>query len=172
MLRIGRGIWRGRILRPDLKGVRPTPSRVREALMSIISNRVRGAVVWDLFSGSGAFGIECLSCGAARAVFVDRSPRNLVLIREFLDGETGEFSFATVKGKLPSALGRLSPPADIVFLDPPYDAASIYSWIKEFDWSSVITPGGLVIAESGGEAFPGNWERRRYGDTHIHLMEV
>ena len=84
MLRIGRGIWRGRILRPDLKGVRPTPSRVREALMSILASRMKDAVAWDLFSGSGAFGIECLSCGAAEAVFLDRSPANLMLITKFL----------------------------------------------------------------------------------------
>ncbi len=172
MLRIGRGIWRGRILRPDLKGVRPTPSRVREALMSILANRVKGAVVWDLFSGSGAFGIECLSCGASRAVFVDSSPRNLVLIKGFLADQKGEFSFQTVKGRLPGAMDRLVPPADIVFLDPPYDSPCIYSWIKENRWSSVVSPGGMVIAESGGESFDTPWTTRSYGDTHIHMMEV
>ena len=172
MLRIGRGIWRGRILRPDLKGVRPTPSRVREALMSILADRLNGAVVWDLFSGSGAFGIECLSCGASRAVFVDSSPRNLVLIKGFLAGQKGEFSFQTVKGRLPGAMDRLVPPADIVFLDPPYDSPCIYSWIKENRWSSVVSPGGMVIAESGGESFDIPWTTRSYGDTHIHMMEV
>jgi len=172
LLRIGRGIWRGRILRPDLKGVRPTPSRVREALMSILASRMKDAVAWDLFSGSGAFGIECLSCGAAEAVFLDRSPANLMLITKFLREQSEEFSFRTIRGKLPAAMDRLSPPADIVFLDPPYDSSCIYSWIIGFDWTSVVSPGGIVIAESGGARFPENWEHRRYGDTHIHMMEV
>jgi 16S rRNA (guanine966-N2)-methyltransferase len=140
--------------------------------MSILAPRVKGAVVWDLFSGSGAFGIECLSCGASRAVFLDKSPVNLLLIKKFLRDQGEDFSFRTIKGKLPSAIDRLSPPADIVFLDPPYDSSCIYSWIMEFDWAPVVSKGGIVIAESGGVHFPRNWEHRRYGDTHIHMMEV
>jgi len=172
LLRIGRGIWRGQILRPDLKGVRPTPSRVREALMSIIAGRVKGATVWDLFSGSGAFGIECLSCGAAKLFFVDSSSGNLARIESFLKSKEGDFQYSALRGKLPGALSRLVPPADIVFIDPPYDSPFIYSWIKKNQWSDLVSPGGLVIAESGGEMFDENWETRRYGDTRIHILEV
>lgn len=172
MLRIGRGIWHGQVLRPDLKGVRPTPSRVREALMSILYHRLPGAVVWDLFSGSGAFGIECLSCGASKAVFVDHSTKNLSLISAFLKVKEDEIQFQTVKGKLPGALEQLSPPADIVFMDPPYDSPCIYSWINDHDWTTEVSPGGIVIAESGGRKFGENWVSRKYGDTFLHLMEV
>jgi len=140
--------------------------------MSILAFRVKGAVVWDLFSGSGAFGIECLSCGAAEAIFVDRSPVNLLLVSKFLSEQGGEFRYRTIKGKLPASMDRLIPPADIVFLDPPYDSSCIYSWIIDYDWASVVSRGGIVIAESGGYRFPENWEHRRYGDTHLHMMEV
>ena len=172
MLRIGRGIWRGQVLRPDLKGVRPTPSRVREALMSILYERLQGAEVWDLFSGSGAFGIECLSCGAAAATFMDSSPRNLVLIKKFLTEREGGHQFRTVRGKLPGALEKLKKQADIIFMDPPYDSPCIYSWINAHDWAAHVTPGGIVIAESGGREFSGKWASRRYGDTYLHMMEV
>ncbi len=43
---------------------------------------------------------------------------------------------------------------------------------KGTSWSSVVVPGGVVVAESGGEEFPENWEHRKYGDTHIHILEV
>jgi len=172
LLRVGRGIWRGQILRPDLRGVRPTPSRVREALMSILADRVEGAVVWDLFSGSGAFGIDCVSCGAKLAVFVDSSAVNLGRIRSFFQQNGSTEKCITVKGKMPGAVSRLIPPADIVFLDPPYADTDVYSWIRGYDWSSVISPGGIVVVESGGEKFSDNWKHRKYGDTHIHAMEV
>ncbi len=140
--------------------------------MSILAGRVKGSVVWDLFSGSGAFGIECLSCGAAEACFVDSSPVNLGMIRRFLGERPGEYRFSTIRGRLPGALNRLSSRPDIVFMDPPYDSPCIYSWIKETGWSSVISSGGVAIAESGGEDFPEAWEHRSYGDTHIHILEV
>lgn len=140
--------------------------------MSILAARVTGALVWDLFSGSGAFGLECLSCGAGEAVFLDSSPVNLAMIRRFLKERPGEYRFSTVRGRLPGALKKLSSTPDIVFMDPPYDSSCIYSWIKETSWSSVVVPGGVVVAESGGEEFPEAWEHRKYGDTHIHILEV
>ncbi len=172
MLRIGRGIWRGQVLRPDLKGVRPTPSRVREALMNILADRVEDAVVWDLFSGSGAFGIDCVSSGAKLAVFVDRSPVNLGRIKKFFREKNYSEKCITVRGKIPGVMSRLIPPADIVFLDPPYADTDIYSWIRSYDWSLKVNHGGVVVVESGGEDFGGNWKHRKYGDTHIHTMEV
>ncbi len=172
MLRIGRGIWRGQILRPDLKGVRPTPSRVREALINILIERLPGAVVWDLFSGSGAFGIECISCGAAKTVFMDSSQLNLQKIKTFFKDKEAEEKCVTVKGKLPGSISRLVPPADVIFLDPPYKNSDIYSWIQENRWSSLVRDGGVVIAESGGFEFDSRWQHRKYGDTHIHILEV
>lgn len=172
MLRIGRGIWRGRILRPDLKGVRPTPSRVREALMNILADRLHGAVVWDLFSGSGAFGIECVSCGADKAVFIDSSAVNLNRIRRFFNERNAEDKCTTVKGKLPGDFTKLIPPVDIVFLDPPYSETDIYSWIQKCRWNSLVRDGGVVITESGGAVFDSRWQCRKYGDTRIHILEV
>jgi len=155
-----------------LKEVRPTPSRVREALINILHEKLQDAVVWDIFSGSGAFGIECVSCGAARAVFLDSSPTNLVRIKKFFNEANCSEKCITVKGKMPGAFTRLVPPADIVFLDPPYNETDIYSWIQTVQWNSVVRNGGVVIAESGSGNFCPAWEHRRYGDTHIHILEV
>jgi len=164
LIRIGRGTWRGQVLRPDLKGVRPTSSRVREALMSILADRLSGAVVWDLFSGSGAFGIECVSCGAKKALFMDSSPVNLNRISKFFKERNSGGRCITVKGKLPEESGKLVRPVDIVFLDPPFKESDIYSWILEFPWDSVVKKGGVVIAESGGHSFDSRWKTRKYGE--------
>lgn len=172
MLRIGRGIWRSQVLRPDLKGVRPTPSIVREALINILADRLPGATVWDLFSGSGAFGIECVSNGADRAIFLDSSPVNLIRIRKFFEERNSADKCITIRGTLPGAISRLIPPADIVFLDPFYSDSDIYSWIQKNQWKSLVSEGGVVIAESGGEKFASCWQHRKYGDTHIHILEV
>ena len=172
MLRIGRGIWRGQVLRPDLNGVRPTPSRVREALMSILSEKLKNAVVWDLFCGSGSFGINCVSCGAERAVFVDRRTVNLKIITKFFKERNAAERCVTVKTTLPEGLDKLVKPADIVFMDPPYANTDIYSWIQEYKWDLLVRPGGIVVVESGGVNFGSKWQHRKYGDTHIHIMEV
>jgi 16S rRNA (guanine966-N2)-methyltransferase len=140
--------------------------------MNILADRVEGAVVWDLFSGSGAFGIDCVSSGAEMAVFVDRSPVNLGRIKRFFREKNSLEKCVTVKGKLPCVMSRLIPPADIVFLDPPYADTDIYSWIRGYDWSLKVNPGCVVVVESGGEDFGGSWKHRKYGDTHIHTMEV
>lgn len=172
MLRIGRGIWRGQVLRPDLNGVRPTSSRVREALLNIISDKLPGATVWDLFSGSGAFGISCLSCGADKVVFVDKSSVNLIKIKKFLNEKNVSDKYVILKAILPGCLARIKVKPDIVFLDPPYAEKDIYSWVERENWKNLLNPGGLVIVESGGGVFDEPWRVRKYGDTCISILEV
>ena len=172
MLRIGRSIWRGQVLRPDLKGVRPTPSRVREALLNIINAKLPGAVVWDLFSGSGAFGISCVSCGAEKVCFVDKSILNLRKIHNFFDERNVSEKCSVLKGSLPACLNRIGTKPDIVFLDPPYVEKEIYLWIKRENWKNLLNSDGLVIVESGGEVFDEPWKVRKYGDTTISILEV
>src|SRR5271169_195087 len=73
-VRIIGGGWRGRRVNfPDIPGLRPTPDRVRETLFNWLSPAIAGARCLDLFAGSGALGLEALSRGAARAVFVEKA---------------------------------------------------------------------------------------------------
>src|SRR3954469_1705031 len=81
-MRIVAGAWRGRkIAAPEGEAVRPTGDRVREAWMSIVSPELAGAKVLDLFSGSGALGLEALSRGAAETHFVENAARSLEAIK-------------------------------------------------------------------------------------------
>lgn len=118
-LRITSGELRGRRLEAPA-GVRPTEGRVREALFSIWWERVVRAEILDLFAGSGAVGIEALSRGAARAVFVDQAPRVLQALKKNVEG-LPRGAATIVRGRLPEALGRrVEDPFDLVFADPPY----------------------------------------------------
>src|ERR671914_2355707 len=113
-----------RLAAPPGAATRPTSDRVREALFSILGERVAGARVLDLFAGSGALGIEALSRGAAEATFVDTAAPAIRTVRANLDalGAAAEVRRADAR----RFLGAASADArqyDLVFLDPPYRLA-------------------------------------------------
>lgn len=104
--------------------VRPTPDRLREALFDVLAPRIEGVVFLDAYAGTGSVGIEALSRGAKRAIFVERSRGAVAVIRENL-AALGIVNRAEVlKGKAATLLERLS--ADVVFLDPPYTQEKEY----------------------------------------------
>lgn len=122
-MRIIGGRWRGRRLTSlQGDGVRPTSDRVREAWMSSMGGRFEGVRVLDLFAGSGALGLECLSRGAAHVVFVERSPASLDILQQNLDlvgAEPGRVEI--VREDVMSWLDtEASPDAGLALADPPY----------------------------------------------------
>ena len=130
-MRIIAGQYRSRKLKSvPGKAVRPTPDRLRETLFSILAPRINGSVFLDAYAGSGAVGIEALSRGAKRIILIEKSAQALTVIRENL-ATLGVVSEATVlRG---SAAGYLRKhPADIVFIDPPYEQ------VKEYEDSLLI----------------------------------
>ncbi len=118
-LRVIAGEFRSRLL-TSVPGdnTRPTPDRLRETLFNVLAPEIEGAVFLDAYAGTGAVGIEALSRGAARAIFVERARRALEVIRRNLDQLGVANRAEVVTGKTLPALARVS--ADIVFLDPPY----------------------------------------------------
>ncbi len=132
-MRISGGESKGRRIAPPPRsrsaghsGVRPTSDKVREALFSILGERVKDAVFLELYAGTGAVGIEAVSRGAKRAVFVDNSPRSVRLIRENLERlSCRDRSAVAAKDALVflRKTARELGPYDIVFADPPYHEA-------------------------------------------------
>ncbi|MDG2124071.1 MAG: 16S rRNA (guanine(966)-N(2))-methyltransferase RsmD, partial [Verrucomicrobiales bacterium] len=99
---------------------RPTADRVREAVFSILAERVVGARVLDVFAGSGALGIEALSRGAESAVFVEQNRGACEVLRGNLE-KTGLVGWAgVVCGDALKCVGKLGREFDLVFADPPY----------------------------------------------------
>ncbi len=124
-MRVIAGEFRSRRLKtmPGL-ALRPTPDRLREALFNVLAPRIEGAIFLDAYAGSGAVGIEALSRGAARAIFIEKHFSAARVIRENLDA-LGVADRATVsQSAVGAALGRFE--ADIYFLDPPYTAPAEY----------------------------------------------
>ncbi len=156
-MRIIAGSYRSRTLAaPAGLETRPTSDRLRETLFNVLAPRIEGAVFLDLYAGSGAVGIEALSRGAARVEFVEREPAALSVLRANLArlGVTAGFRIHNrgVGGFLqPRKAGAgFDIVFDIVFLDPPYDAAREYAatlGLLGGESAGVLAAGALVIAE-------------------------
>ena len=141
-VRIITGSLRSRRLEaPKGLGTRPTSDRLRETLFNVLAGRIQGAAFLDLYAGSGAVGIEALSRGAARVEFVERDSAALKILRGNLERlglaglETaGECHIhaaavgATLrKMQRASGMGQQAAKFDLVFLDPPWEAAEDYA---------------------------------------------
>ena len=174
-VRIIGGAWRSRRLTfPASADLRPTPDRVRETVFNWLMPQLPGASCLDLFAGSGAFGLEALSRGAARAVLVDMHAEVVESLREnraHLKAEAAEIVHA-------DALQWLHGPAeafDIVFLDPPYARGLLAPCIELLDRQAWVKPNGLVYLEAPqGEMppLPTSWQLLRSkiaGQVGYHL---
>src|SRR5689334_9064191 len=119
-MRVIGGEFRSRVLKtlPGLD-VRPTPDRLREALFNVLAPRLPGTVFADLYAGSGVVGIEALSRGAERAVFVEHNRAAVGVVRGNLRSLGLEGRAEVRQGRATSVLLKKIE-ADIVFLDPPY----------------------------------------------------
>ncbi len=123
---------------------RPTPDRLRETLFDILAPRIADAVFVDAYAGAGAVGIEALSRGAARCIFLERGKAAVAAIRENLHALGIEARAGVVAGKALTSLARQA--ADVVFLDPPYEMEAEYAAALEALGGA--TPGLVIVQHS------------------------
>lgn len=180
-MRIIGGTARGRRLyAPPGAGTRPTADRVREALFNILSPRIEGARVLDVFGGSGALALEALSRGAALAVIGDKSSEAVKAIRRnalSVLGEEGLARAQIVCRDYRALIRSLDQPFDLIFLDPPYRMEDAYA-----DAIALLQAGGLLAqdarivaehAEAANVAPPDGFsvlDERKYGDTGLTFI--
>lgn len=129
---------------------RPTTDRIKETLFNMISNEVPGACFLDLFSGSGAIGIEALSRGAGQAVFVENNREAVKCIQENLMHTRLTDKAVILTADCLSAAGSLQSygPFDLVFMDPPYHMDLEKEVLRLLKDSPIITENTLLIAEA------------------------
>ena len=174
-MRIIAGKHRGRVLAP-IRGmeIRPTPDRVKESLFQILSARLAGARVLDLFAGSGALGIECLSRGAGEVIFNDSAKDSVSLIQKNLRlaGEEAKICNLDFRNLLSRIEGRF----DLIFCDPPYKEQFLTEILDTVKARSLLKDGGLVIYESErSESGAEGWElffSRSYGRVNITAWKL
>ncbi len=178
-VRILSGWAKGRRLTTPVE-IRPTQAIVREAISSIWATQIPGAKVLDLFSGSGAVGLELLSRGAREVTFVESSPRALKALKENLEHLKVNRDQVVVWPRPASEtveiLARQRQRFDLIYADPPYrhriTTAEFESWVE------LLVPGGSLaveLARSVGHSW--EWdpsqvlaESRSYGDTEVLLF--
>ncbi len=172
-VRIIGGQWRGSKLPvADVAGLRPSADRVRETLFNWLQQKLPGARVLDLFAGTGALGFEAASRGAAQAVLVERDPALAASLR----ASAARLHAENVEAVCDDALRWLArePHArfDIVFLDPPFDAAlwqpalaALRPWLATDAWLYLESPrdGAPIVADGFIEHRAGTTREVRYG---------
>ena len=176
ILRVIAGIARGHKLKtPGGMSTRPTTDRVKESLFGILTPWIVDAEVLDLFAGTGSLGIEALSRGAEKAVFVDKSRVCCDIVRENLGHTKLADSAEVIPGEAQAVLNRLAGSGrsfDIVFLDPPYHRDILPGILEALDRLSLVKQEGIVVTEhDAGDPLPeetgslARTDTRKYGDT-------
>ncbi len=163
MIRISSGLLKGLMLKTPKDGdiIRPSSSRLRQSIFNVLRNHesiFENAVIADLFSGTGAIGIEALSEGAVKAVFVDSSKVSLSLLSENL--KKVEHSFISQKLETPDievlpyniekAYAKL-PACNIIFADPPYRKKYFEKLIELEAKENKLLPNGVLVFEEASD---------------------
>ncbi len=177
-MRIIAGEWRRRpIAAPAGDTTRPTADRTRETLFSMLVSRLgsfEDLAVADLFAGSGALGLEALSRGAARAVFVEQDAAALRSLRTNIASFRAQ-SLCDVRATSVMSLGPVSEPVDLVMMDPPYgtgagavalDRLTRLGWIGPSSWITIETAKSETIAVKGFEVEA----TRDVGKARLHII--
>lgn len=174
-MRIIGGEWRGRRLAPLRgKAVRPTADRVRESWMSAMGGRFDGWRVVDLFAGSGALGLECLSRGAEHVTFVERAPGSLAVLRRNVAMLGAQDRCAIVRADVFDWLDRAGASGDglpdVALADPPYGEGIAGRLVERFLRDPFAK--ALWVEHPSAEdivSAPGS-RQRRYGDTTLSFL--
>lgn len=157
-MRIIGGIAAGRLLKvPSGYDVRPTPDLVRQAIFNSLGDRVYEARVLDIFSGSGAIGLECLSRGATRVLSVEKAPRHATMIRQNLEqaelpAERHDLRVADALVVI-HQLARGNEQFDLILADPPFGDKNVgkrstslsQRLLDDPDLPKLLAPGGIFV---------------------------
>ena len=177
-MRIIGGALKGKRLY-HIKGlaIRPTTDYLRESIFNILAGTVEDAVVLDLFAGTGGLGIEALSRGASRAVFVDKAPQAIKTLRRNIGACCLERRSTIIRRDILRGLAFLKSIGqafDLVFVDPPYDKGLVERAIRLLDRAESTADGvSIVVEHSRREALPEKVARfvlsdqRHYGKTLV-----
>jgi 16S rRNA (guanine966-N2)-methyltransferase len=167
---------------PKNYDVRPTLSKTRQAVFNMLRAGLQGAMCVDTFSGTGAFGFEAISNGAAKAVLIDRETRDLIL-RNAAKLKVPVASYELMTCDFEQALEKLSKrgfKADYIFADPPYNKGFGTKVLKNKSLSDILNETGILVLEVHKNELTemagalSGWvvhKEKKYGDAHILMLK-
>jgi 16S rRNA (guanine(966)-N(2))-methyltransferase RsmD len=168
MTRILAGSHKGRRLKaPKGLSTRPTGARVKQTLFDILAPRLPGCRFLDACAGSGGIGIEALSRGASRVVFVDQDAAAVASVRENVALLRGAGEAQVFRQEVRLALAALADTGvrfDLVYLDPPYDSDLYEPLLRQCGETGLLEREGLVVAE--------HFHKRRLPETIGGLLRA
>jgi len=178
-LRVISGSARGKkLLCANGNDIRPTLDRVKESVFNMIAFDVPDAHVLDLFSGSGALGIEALSRGAASCTFVDNAKDSLLITKTNLEATHLDSSAVVVSADSIDFLTKTDKKFDIIFIDPPYESDLYEKSLFKIKENRLLTGSGFIVLEYDTETTPPFdfcgfeiFKEKKYGRVKILLMK-
>lgn len=180
-MRIISGASKGRkLVTPKSQSLRPTSDRVKESIFNILGGEVEGKFVLDLFAGTGNLGIEALSRGAKKAVFVEKGRQALRLIRRNVIQIGLEGRVEIIPRDASRAIGILKWRGeifDLIMMDPPYEKGLIKRTLTKLNSHPIYHVNSILIIEHDRReplpSIPEGWNlirERRMGDTVISFL--
>lgn len=147
-MRVNSGKYRGIYLNTiSGRTTRPTLQKTKEAIFSMLYQEVEGAVVLDLFGGSGSLGIEALSNGAEFVTFVERDNKAYRMIEDNLKKLKGASNYEVLKSDYQAFLERTNKQYDLIFLDPPFKLEIMNDLLKTLIDKEIISEKGIIVCE-------------------------
>lgn len=175
-MRVISGKYRGRNLKEfNLETTKPTTDRVKENLFNLIQFQVADAVVLDLFSGTGALGIESISRGAKQVFLIEKNKDAIKIIKSNLDGIEGDYILKEMDAF--TFLNEIKIKFDIILLDPPYKTDFGVKAIELILKNDLLNESGVILFETSSELnfelnFNGlNVSKKKYGSVTVYKME-
>jgi len=178
---IGGKFKRKKLIQPKDKETRPLKDLTKESIFNIInhSNKfsidIKKALVLDLFSGVGSFGIECLSQGASHVTFVEKSETVLPILKKNLDNLKSEINYEIIELDILNKFEfkSLKLRYDVIFLDPPYKEKTLENILNKIIENKVLNNNGIIIIHRHKkeiDTFPKNFhliDEKKYGISKI-----
>lgn len=178
-MRVISGSARGKkLLCVNGNDVRPTLDRVKESVFNMIAFDIPDSLVLDLFSGSGALGIEALSRGAKLCTFVDNSADSISLTKENLNSTHLNSLSLVYNSDSIDFLDKCDKKFDIIFIDPPYESELYQKSLEKIKKNKLLNNSGFIVLEYDTEITPSFdfcgfevFKEKKYGRVKILLMK-
>lgn len=167
---------------PKNDDVRPTTDRVKESLFNIINGYIIDSQILDLFAGTGSLGIECLSRGASRCVFVDASKSSIDIVKSNIKKARVDSESEVMNIDCKSAIDKLktrNEKFDVIFMDPPYYENLFVNSLEKISESKLLKEDGIIVVEHdtkeklpdcAGELI--KQKSKKYGNTTLTFYVV